>query len=117
MRGSASGSNVRYADDIEGTTWVLRCEDCARSGGQCLWPLTLEFWNPTRRSETGGRAGRSMARCRACWVRYDARAKRDRLHRDEALAQRNRDRNRAYKRLVGDTLNFKARERRAGRAA
>lgn len=112
MRKGAPSSNVRYRDG----EFEMRCDDCSAAGhGTSYWPLTLEFWWPSMLSSDGKRTGRSMVRCRACWLVRDAKNVRERIRRDSALRDRVYAANRAYKRENNAAVNFKMRERRAGR--
>lgn len=54
-------ASVRY--DRTSGDFLLRCEACAvrRDGDAYYWPLSLEFWNPTK----------GMTMCRACWKEKD----------------------------------------------
>lgn len=110
MRGSAPGSNIRWREDV----FEARCPDCHRRGGQSYWPVTLEFWDPSRPSPNGGQMGRSMARCRACWKAMDARNRRRRHRLDPVPANLRAAR---YRAECGAAINIAQRARRAGRVA
>lgn len=114
MRGSAPGNAIVYRDD---TGFEARCPDCARAKRAAYWPITLEFWDPTRVNAEGGRLGRSMARCRACWQAKDARDRRRRYLRDEALRERETRRNAKYRAECGDAIRIAQRAQREGMAA
>lgn len=67
---------VRYRPDVG---FELRCDPCGkRRVTECYWPLTLEFWQPSR----------GMTMCRACRRRKDAQAAREKYARDPATRRR-----------------------------
>lgn len=101
--GNRPPSGVRWREDLG--CFEMRCDDCRLAGAARYWPLTREFWDP--------RMG--MTRCIACHRRRMAQGARLRRRHDEALAERIRERNRKYRALNSDWLNWKRREQ--GRAA
>jgi len=58
-------SAVRWRRD---TGFEMRCERCAeKNNGIRFWPMTLEFWKPSR----------GMTMCRACYAEYDRQVARE----------------------------------------
>lgn len=110
MRGHAVGSGMRYREDVG---FEARCPDCARRGVQAYWPLTLEFWDPSRPTVGGGTTGRSLTRCRACWRLKDARARRRRYRDHESLRLREQRRNAAYRAECREAIRIQQRATRA----
>lgn len=99
---------VRWNPEVDAFT--LKCDDCAKRGDACYWPLTLDFWNP-----------RTMQRCRACDADKRARMEREKRRADNAFAEERRARARAYYRENKAVMSMKhtiyMRERRARQRA
>lgn len=86
---SPTPRGLRYR---EATGFELRCLGCADSdqpGDSRWWPLTTEFWFPSR----------GLSRCRACWREYDARKARQKYLTDLSARDRHLLSSRQYRKL------------------
>lgn len=96
---------VRWRDD---TGWEYRCESCATAHRQQFWPLTREFWDPSR----------GMQRCRACFAEAQARAARERYRSSEAYREAIKAKRREARRAsreanrIVDAINLERRKAR-----
>jgi hypothetical protein len=71
--------------------WEYRCEECIRKGMRSWWPLTFEFWNPTR----------GMNRCLACQAEHKARQQREKRRANPEYRRKCVEQTRELRKLKG----------------
>lgn len=96
--GSRLPRGVRYRADVG---FEMRCDSCARSRDARYWPLTTEFWWPTR----------GLSQCRGCHLHDDARKLREKRAADPEFRARVNARNAKYRAEAREAQRVKDQER------